>query len=53
MYLIIMGELEVYESLKEEIFPIARNACLYNRSQPISLRGADFFKNNKCKAHAI
>lgn len=49
MYLIILGEVEVYEHLKEEIFPILRNASLYNRNQPLITRGIDFFKNNKCK----
>ncbi len=48
MYLIILGEIEVYESLKEELYPIIRNACLYNRAQPLITRGMDFFKNNKC-----
>jgi hypothetical protein len=49
MYLIILGEIEVYESLKEELYPIIRNACLYNRSQPLITRGMDFFKSNKCR----
>ena len=48
MYLIILGEVEIYESLKEELYPIIRNACLYNRTQSLITRGMDFFKNNKC-----
>lgn len=49
MYLILLGEVEVYEHMKEEIYPILRNASLYNRNQPLITRGIDFFKNNKCK----
>jgi hypothetical protein len=51
--MIILGELEVYEGLKEEVYPILRNACLYNRTQPLTVRGMDFFKNNKCNYYLM
>ena len=53
MYIIVLAEPVLLQQLAEKIYPPIRNACLFNRSQPILTRGIDFFKNNKCKTSLI
>ena len=48
MYLIVMGEPQVMQLFGESVYPLIRNACLFNRSHPRLTRGMDFFRNNKC-----
>jgi len=47
-YLIVMADGQVLQLFAENVYPMVRNACLFNRNQSLLTRGMDFFRNNKC-----
>jgi hypothetical protein len=53
MYLIVMANPQTMDLFADRIYPLLRNACLFNRLSPLITRGMDFFRNNKCTAPSM
>lgn len=44
-----MADLDVYEEFLHQVYGILRVNCMYNKGQPVEVKGEDFFKKSKCK----